>query len=64
MSEELKNKSLVVSEGIDEISVYQVGVRLQITADIDMAGLKKLQILLIKYEDILELMNEELSNGS
>jgi hypothetical protein len=38
-------------------TVYQVGGRLQITADVDAAGLKKLQTLLSKYEEILTLMN-------
>ncbi len=38
-------------------TVYQVGNRLQITADVDAAGLKKLKKLLEKYEEILELLN-------
>lgn len=43
------------SEAAD-ISVLQVGNRLQITADVDDAGLVKLQELLKKYEEILKLL--------
>lgn len=38
-------------------TVYQVGKRLQITADVDAAGLKKLKDLLDKYGEILDMLN-------
>jgi hypothetical protein len=38
-------------------TVYQVGKRLQITADVDVDGLKKLKDLLGKYEEILNMLN-------
>ena len=40
-----------------DITVYQVNGRLQITADVDAEGLKKLQNLLAKYAEVLALMN-------
>jgi hypothetical protein len=39
------------------ISVYQVGGRLQITADVDATGIEKLESILAKYKEILKLMN-------
>lgn len=39
------------------ITVYQVGGRLQITADVDAKGIKKLRDVLDKYEEILNLLN-------
>lgn len=39
------------------ITVYQVGGRLQITADVDAKGIKKLREMLDKYEEILNLLN-------
>jgi len=43
-------------DNIPPFTVYQVGNRLQITADVDAEGLKKLEILLKKYQEILELL--------
>lgn len=40
-----------------EITVYQVGGRLQITADVDVSGIEKLEKMLEKYKEILNLMN-------
>jgi hypothetical protein len=41
----------------DDISVYLVRDRLQITADVDAAGLEKLKDVLEKYTEILKLMS-------
>lgn len=38
-------------------TVYQIGKRLQITADVDEKGLIKLKELLDKYQEILKLLN-------
>jgi hypothetical protein len=38
------------------ISVLQIGNRLEITANVDAAGLKKLREVLSCYEQILKLM--------
>ncbi len=43
--------------GAKDISVYLTNGRLQITADVDAAGLKKLKALLAKYEEILDMLN-------
>lgn len=40
-----------------EITVYQVGGRLQITADVDVEGIEKLESVLAKYREILKLLN-------
>lgn len=40
-----------------EITVLLTGDRLQITADVDAAGIAKLKEILAKYEDILALLN-------
>jgi hypothetical protein len=42
--------------GQKDISVLLVGNRLQITADVDSAGLVKLKDVLTKYEEILKLL--------
>lgn len=39
-----------------DFSVYQVGKRLQIKANVDLEGLAKLKELLTKYEEILKLL--------
>ena len=39
-----------------DISVLQVGNRLEITANVDAAGLEKLKELLSHYEKILKLL--------
>ena len=46
-----------VESGRSDFTVYQVGKRLQITADVDAEGLKKLKELLTKYEEILKLLS-------
>jgi hypothetical protein len=45
------------SAGSSDINVYLTGKRIQITADIDADGIKKLKEMLGKYEDILALLN-------
>ena len=45
------------ASGQQDFTVYQTGKRLQITADVDAEGLKKLKELLNKYEEILKIMN-------
>ncbi len=40
----------------NEINVLQTGNRLQITADIDAKGIKKMRDVLVKYEEILQLL--------
>jgi hypothetical protein len=42
--------------GNGELNVLLTGNRLQITADVDRAGLKRLQEILTRYDGILELM--------
>lgn len=39
-----------------DITVYQVGGRLQITADVDVDGIEKLEKMLGKYKEILKLL--------
>jgi hypothetical protein len=39
-----------------ELQVLLAGQRLQITADVDLDGLKRLQAMLAKYEEILQMM--------
>lgn len=39
------------------ITVYQQDGRLQITADVDLQGIEKLETMLAKYKEILKLMN-------
>ena len=41
-----------------DISVYQIGGRLQIVADIDADGIARLAKMLVKYQEILELLPE------
>lgn len=43
--------------GASEIAVYQVGNRLQITADVDADGIGKLESVLAKYREILKLLS-------
>ncbi|SHL60201.1 hypothetical protein SAMN05444159_6336 [Bradyrhizobium lablabi] len=40
----------------NDISVLLAANRLQITADVDMAGLEKLEQMLAKYKEILKLL--------
>lgn len=40
-----------------DITVYQVGGRLQITADVDAEGIEKLENMLAKYKEILGMLN-------
>jgi hypothetical protein len=40
-----------------DITVYQVGGRLQITADVDAEGIEKLEGMLVKYKEILKLLD-------
>ncbi|MDH3667069.1 MAG: hypothetical protein OEN23_09095 [Paracoccaceae bacterium] len=45
------------SDRAHDISAYLVGNRLQISAEVDAAGIKKLKDILDKYEEILKLLN-------
>ena len=47
----------------NDINVYLTGARLQITADVDDKGLKKLKKVLEKYEEILKLMTESVEGA-
>lgn len=40
-----------------EINVLQIGGRLEITASVDLAGLRKLRLVLEKYGEILNMMD-------
>ncbi len=40
-----------------EITVYQVGGRLQITANVDIQGIEKLEKMLAKYKEILKMLS-------
>ena len=41
----------------EEMNILQLGDRLQITATVDLVGLRRLVGILIKYDDILNLMS-------
>ena len=43
--------------GRADISVLQIGNRLEITANVDADGLAKLKDILGKYEEILKIVN-------
>ena len=47
----------------NDINVYLTGARLQITADVDDKGVKKLKKVLEKYEEILKLMTESVEGA-
>jgi hypothetical protein len=47
----------------DDLNVLLTGKRLQITADVDRAGLKRLQEILARYDGILELMDPDVSKN-
>jgi len=40
-----------------DISVHQVGGHLKITAEVDLAGVEKLEKILAKYKEILSMLN-------
>jgi len=46
---------------LPDIAVYQVGGRLQITADVDAEGIEKLENMLAKYKEILKILNTDIS---
>lgn len=49
-------KADIFAKSDNEISVHQVGARLQISANIDVDGIEKLQDILIKYREILTIL--------
>ncbi len=42
----------------NDINVFLTGNRLQITADVDAEGIKKMRDVLVKYEEILKLLSD------
>lgn len=53
-SSQAKRESMEPTD--NDINVYLTGNRLQITADVDAEGIKKMRDVLVKYEEILKLL--------
>lgn len=51
------DKDVSSGKGNADISVLQIGNRLQITADVDASGLATLTEMIAKYQEILKLLN-------
>ena len=50
------------NDDVNDINVLLTGKRLQITADVDAAGIKRLKQMLTKYEEILKLLSQPIEN--
>lgn len=50
------------NDDANDINVLLAGKRLQITADVDAAGIKRLKLMLTKYEEILKLLSQPIEN--